>query len=185
MTLPSAALAIDECREGHIEAIQSIYAHYVGSSLATFETEAPTALQMLSRRTEILRSGYPYLVALIDDHVVGYAYANAYRARPAYRLTVENSIYVSAEQHGHGIGRRLIDALIADCAKRGFHQMVAVIGDSGNEASIGLHRAAGFEHVGTLRSVGRKFGSWVDTVLMQRPLPANEHGFSTMTRMET
>ena len=172
MTSATANLSIEDCQEHHLEAIQSIYAHYVGASLATFETEVPTVLQMLSRRMDVVRGGYPYLVAMAQGRVVGYAYASAYRPRAAYRFTVENSVYVDAAHHGQGIGRRLLEALIAQCAQRGYRQMVAVIGDSGNAASIGLHRAMGFEHSGTLRNVGSKFGRWVDTVLMQLPLPA-------------
>lgn len=170
MTSDTAIVKIEEYDEHHIEAIQAIYAYYVESSLATFETEPPTVPQMLSRRMDLLRAGYPYLVALLQGRVVGYGYASAYRPRAAYRFTVENSVYVDAAHHGRGVGRGLLEALIAQCASRGYRQMVAVIGDSGNAASIGLHRAVGFEHTGTLRNVGSKLGRWVDTVLMQRPL---------------
>jgi phosphinothricin acetyltransferase len=172
---------IEDCSEDHMEAVQSIYARYVGSSLATFEVEPPTIIQMLSRRMETLRSGHPYLVAVRDGEVVGYAYSSAYRPRPAYRHTVENSVYVAAHCHGCGIGRQLLDALIARCEEKGFRQMVAVIGDSANAASIGLHRAAGFQHVGTLRNVGHKFGRWIDTVLMQLELRPSKHGGTTST----
>lgn len=170
MTSITTHLSIEDCQEQHVEAIQSIYAHYVGTSLATFETEAPPMPEMLRRRMDLVRAGYPYLVAMLDGRVVGYAHASSYRPRAAYRFTVENSVYVAAAHHGQGIGRQLLEALIAQCAHRGYRQVVAVIGDSGNSASIGLHQALGFEHTGTLRDVGSKFGRWVDTVLMQRSL---------------
>lgn len=168
----STTLAIEACREDHVAAIQAIYAHYVATSLATFETEAPSTAQMLVRRLDILRAGYPYLVAMLDGQPVGYAYASAWRTRAAYRYTAENSIYVAAGHQGAGVGRRLMEAVIAECHRRGFHRMVAVIGDSGNAASIGLHRAMGFQHAGTLADTGYKFGRWVDTVMMQRGLAA-------------
>jgi phosphinothricin acetyltransferase len=125
---------------------------------------------MRRRYAAIHAAGYPYLVAEDTDGVLGYAYASAYRSRPAYRYTVENSVYVDAAAVGRGVGRRLLTALIDECTRRGFRQMLAVIGDSGNAASIGLHRACGFTECGTLRSVGFKFGRWVDSVLMQRAL---------------
>jgi phosphinothricin acetyltransferase len=162
--------SIEPSRPEDIEDIQSIYAYYVGSSLATFEIEAPTVSQMLSRRAETVQAGYPYLVARQDGRVVGYAYANPYRVRPAYRYTVENSIYVARDARCSGIGTALMRQLIECCAQGGFHQMVAVIGDSANAASIGLHLAVGFTHVGVLRNVGQKFGRWIDSVLMQREL---------------
>jgi L-amino acid N-acyltransferase YncA len=174
MTSPTSPVKIEECEEHHVEAIQAIYASYVRSSLATFETEPPTVAQMLSRRMDLVRAGYPYVVAMFHGRVVGYGYASSYRPRAAYRFTVENSVYVDAAHHGQGIGRRLLDALITQCARGGYRQMVAVIGDSGNAASIGLHKAMGFEHTGTLRDVGSKFGRWVDTVLMQRALTAGD-----------
>ncbi len=170
MTPTNSPLMIEPCLENHIEGIQAIYAHFVGSSLATFETEAPTALQMLSRRADIVRGGFPYFVALQDGEVAGYAYASAYRTRVAYRYTVENSIYVAPHCHGRGIGRKLMGKLLDECRARGYQQMVAVIGDSANRPSIALHAAMGFQHVGTFRSVGRKFSRWVDTVLMQMEL---------------
>lgn len=171
MTVPKLApCTIEPCSTHHVEGVQGIYAHFVSSSLATFETEVPTSAQMLTRHDDIVRGGFPYLVALSGGQVIGYAYANSYRLRPAYRFTVENSVYVAPAQHGLGIGRRLLTRLVAECTERGYRQMVAVIGDSANSASIALHRAAGFHPVGTLRSVGYKHGNWVDTVLMQREL---------------
>lgn len=151
-------------------AVQAIYAHYVLTHPATFELEPPTVVQMLARRADTLRGGYPYLVARLDGRVVGYAYAGAYRARPAYRHTVENSVYVASDCRGAGVGKALMRELIAQCEDRRFRQMVAVVGDSANTGSLALHRAVGFEQVGVLRHVGHKFGRWLDVVLMQRAL---------------
>jgi L-amino acid N-acyltransferase YncA len=149
----------------------AIYRHHVLHGTATFETEAPTAEDMRQRRIAMTERGLPYLVAEdTDGRVLGYAYAGAYRPRPAYRNTLENSVYISEEARGRGIGRRLLEALIKECAALGYRQMVAVIGDSANEASIRLHKALGFQPIGTLRSVGRKHGRWLDTVLMQLAL---------------
>lgn len=163
-------ISIRPCLEGDIPAITEIYRDAVLHGKASFEIEPPSLEEMLARRATLMTGGYPYLVAEVDGHVAGYAYAGAYRARPAYGATVENSVYVSPASKGLGIGRKLLDALIADAAAKGFRQMVAVIGDSANAASVAVHRAAGFEMVGTLKSIGWKHGQWLDTVLMQRPL---------------
>jgi L-amino acid N-acyltransferase YncA len=157
-----------------IPATQSIYAHHVLHGLASFEIEPPTVAEMRSRFESITAGGYPYLVATDGDAVLGYAYASVYRARPGYRYTVEDSVYVAATAVGRGIGRRLLTRLIDECERRGYRQMLAVIGDSANAASIELHRACGFSHSGTLRSVGLKFGRWVDSVFMQRGLGESE-----------
>jgi len=153
-----------------IQAIQAVYAHHVLHGLASFEVEPPTVAEMHSRFDAITAAGYPYLVAVDGDHVLGYAYASAYRARPAYRHTVEDSVYVAATAIGRGIGRQLLSRLVTECERRGYRQMLAVIGDSANAASIELHRACGFAVSGTLHSVGFKFGRWVDSVIMQRAL---------------
>ena len=150
--------------------VQAIYSHYVLHDLCSFEEEVPTVDQMQARRIDVLRRGLPYLVALKNGEVVGYAYASPYRARSAYRHTVEDSIYVAEGMHGHGIGKALLQAVIAHCTEGGFTQMVAVVGNSANAGSQGLHERLGFERVGVLRDVGFKFGQWVDTVLMQRAL---------------
>ena len=163
-------LTIRPARPGDIPAIAAIYQEAVRTGTASWELEPPTEAEMLKRFEAITGGGYPYLVAEMGGSLAGYAYVNAYRPRLAYRYTVENSIYVDPARQGQGIGKRLLQALIDDCARRGFRQMIAVIGDSGNAGSIGLHRRFGFEPVGTLRSAGFKFGRWVDTVLMQRSL---------------
>ena len=150
--------------------IQQIYAHHVATGLASFEETAPDLAEMTRRHDALLAAGYPYLVAEQHGQVLGYAYAGAYRPRPAYGAAVENSVYIDPGMKGMGIGRKLLDALIEAATARGFRQMIAVIGDSANAASIGVHRAAGFEHVGTFKSIGWKHGQWLDTVLMQRAL---------------
>ena len=164
------AIVIRDASEGDMPAVQGIYAHYVLSSLATFE-EAPPALDvMLARRRASIENGMPYLVAEQDRDVAGYAYAGAYHARPAYRFTVEDSVYVADGMRGRGIGTALLKALIERCEAGPWRQMIAVIGDSANAGSIALHRRFGFERVGVLQSVGYKFGRWVDAPILQRAL---------------
>jgi L-amino acid N-acyltransferase YncA len=165
-----AELVIRPAAAADIGAIAGIYAHAVRFGTASFELEPPDEAEMAQRQRAIVDAGYPYLVAEIDGAVLGYAYAGPYRARPAYRRSVENSIYVAPEAQRRGIGRALLDALIAEAERRGFRQMIAVIGDSAQLASIELHRAAGFRLIGTLEAVGFKHGRWLDTVLMQRTL---------------
>jgi phosphinothricin acetyltransferase len=156
--------------EADLPAIQAIYAHHVRHGLASFEEEAPPVEEMQARWQKVLDIGLPYLAAALDGEVVGYAYAGAYRPRPAYRFTVENSVYVRDGLAGRGVGKALLGALIERCAAGPWRQMVAVIGDRENQASIALHRSCGFRLVGTLEAVGFKHGRWVDSVLMQRPL---------------
>lgn len=158
------------CREDDLPAVTAIYAHAVTTGRASFELDPPDEAEMGRRRAALVAGGYPYLVAARAGVVVGYAYAGAYRTRPAYRGTVENSVYVRPDQAGRGLGRRLLARLIDEAEAAGFRQMVAVIGDSRNAASIALHAALGFRHVGVLTSVGWKHGTWLDTVLMQRAL---------------
>ena len=153
-----------------IPAITRIYSHAVRHGTASFELEPPDEAEMARRQRALLDGGYPYLVAEIDDAVVGYAYAGPYRSRPAYRYTVENSIYIAPQAHRRGVGRVLLDALIAESETRGYRLMIAVIGDSAQTPSIELHRAAGFRMVGAFEAVGYKFDRWLDSVLMQRPL---------------
>lgn len=155
-------------RETDVPAIADIYAHYVRHSTASFETDPPDVNEMVRRREETLERGLPYLVTEIDGAIVAYAYANLYRPRPAYRFSVEDSIYVHPNFVGRGVGRLLLAALIDACEKAGCRQMIAVIAGSDNAASVRLHRGFGFEQVGVLHSVGFKLGAWVSTMLMQR-----------------
>jgi L-amino acid N-acyltransferase YncA len=160
--------------EADVDAIATIYEHYVLNSTVTFETEAPSLQEMLRRRSILVAARFPYLVAEINGQVVGYAYAGTYRARAAYRSTVENSVYLGQDAVGKGIGRQLLETLIAACEVTGFRQMIAVIGGKTNNASVRLHERCGFRHVGTLESVGFKHGEWLPTILMQRELrPGN------------
>jgi phosphinothricin acetyltransferase len=153
-----------------LPAITAIYAHAVRHGTATFEIEPPDEQEMADRFRALAEKGFPYLVAEKDRTVQGYAYAGPYRARVAYRYTLENSVYVAPECHRRGVGRALMDQLISDSGARGFRQMVAVIGDSAQVASIALHQATGFQMIGAFAAVGFKFGRWLDTVLMQRAL---------------
>jgi L-amino acid N-acyltransferase YncA len=170
MSTAADSVKLRPCEARDIPAIAAIYAHHVLHGLASFEIVPPSTKEMTQRRETIVAGGYPYLVAESGGEILGYAYASAYRPRPGYRHTVENSVYLRHDRMGRGIGTLLLDQLIAECEARGFRQMIAVIGDSGNNASIALHHRAGFALVGTFRSCGFKLGRWVDTVLMQRAL---------------
>jgi phosphinothricin acetyltransferase len=163
-------LIVRDASEDDMCAIQAIYARHVLYGLATFEEVPPSIDAMLARRADVVERGLPYLAAEIDGKVVGYSYATAYRPRPAYRYTIEDSVYVAEGLGRRGVGSALLSALIARCEAGPWRQMLAVIGNSGNAGSIALHRRFGFQPVGTLTSVGFKLGRWVDTVLMQRPL---------------
>jgi phosphinothricin acetyltransferase len=150
-------------------AITAIYAHHVSTGTASFETDPPSIEEMMRRHAEIAGHGLPYVLAELDGEVAGYAYAGPYRPRPAYRFTVEDSVYIHPSRTGTGLGRRLLNEIIRASAQAGAKQMIAIIGDSAN-AAIRLHASAGFEHIGTLRNVGLKFGRWLDTVIMQKAL---------------
>lgn len=173
MTQPDSSTPIDvqvrPATDEHIAAITAIYAHHVRHGAATFEIEPPSKAEMAQRRQEIVARGLPYLVAERDHVTVGYAYAGPYRPRPAYRFTVEDSIYLHPDFLGQGVGRLLLDQLIEQCIVRGCRQMVAVIGDR-SAAPVRLHERFHFRTVGVLEAVGFKLGRWVDTVLMQRAL---------------
>jgi L-amino acid N-acyltransferase YncA len=155
---------------GDIAAIARIYADAVRIGTATFEVEPPDETEMARRLQTLVAGDYPYLVAERSGAIAGYAYAGPYHLRPAYRWTVEDSVYLDPQFQGQGIGRLLLRELLADAEARGFRQMIALVGDSANAASIALHAAAGFQRVGTLQSVGFKHGRWLDVVVMQRPL---------------
>lgn len=156
-----------------IAAITAIYADAVRHGTATFELEPPDHAEMLRRFATLTGAGFPYLAAEADGRLAGYAYAGPYRARPAYRFTVEDSVYLAPEAQGRGLGTALLARLIEATAERGFRQMIAVIGDSANVASIRAHAHAGFAMIGTHPAVGLKFGRWLDTVMMQRALGAS------------
>lgn len=154
-----------------IPAITAIYAHAVRHGTASFELEPPSEAEMARRQKSLLDDGFPYLVAENSEGIAGYAYAGLYRTRPAYRWSLEDSVYVSPAAHRRGVGRLLLQQLILESEERGFRQMIAVIGDSTLQTpSIELHRALGFRMVGVLENVGYKFGRWLDSVLMQREL---------------
>ena len=170
MTDPARPVSIRDAADGDLARIQQIYAHHVLHGTASFELEPPTPDQMRDRRADVLARGMPYLVAEVDGVVRGYAYVTPYRPRPAYRHTVEDSVYVETGWGGRGIGNLLLASLVERCTAAGWRQMLAVVGDSRNGASLALHARQGFHPVGTLRSVGFKHGEWRDTVLMQREL---------------
>lgn len=153
-----------------LAAVTAIYAHHVRHGLATFEEIPPDEAELARRFDSVRALGTPWLVAERGGAVAGYAYASLYRTRSAYRFTLEDSIYIAPEAAGQGIGGALLDRLLAECTALCYRQMVAVIGDSANAASIALHRSRGFAHAGVLPAVGFKFGRWVDSVFMQRPL---------------
>ena len=161
---------VRDASEADMAAVSDIYAHYVLHSLATFEETPPTREELLARRRASVERGLPYLVAEAHGKTLGFAYAAEYRARPAYRFTIEDSVYVAEGLSGQGIGSALLGEVIARCERGPWRQMLAVVGDSENAGSIALHRRFGFELVGVLRSVGFKFGRWVDTPVLQRSL---------------
>jgi L-amino acid N-acyltransferase YncA len=153
-----------------LPAITGIYEHAVLHGTATFELIPPDLAEMTRRFNALMDGGFPYLVAELDGRVGGYAYAGPYRPRPAYRFTVENSIYLDPAIHRRGVGLKLLKRLIEECEPRGYRQMIAVIGDTANAGSIGVHTRCGFQMIGTHPDVGLKFGRWLDTVMMQLPL---------------
>ena len=171
---PAAPIRVRDAQPVDMAAVQAIYAHHVLQGRATFEEVPPTVEELLTRRATVLAAGLPYLVAEVDGEVAGYCYAVPYRPRPAYRHTIEDSVYVAHDRAGRGIGRALLATLIERCERGPWRQLLAVVGNSGNAGSLALHEALGFQRVGVLRSVGFKLGAWTDTVLMQRPLGAGD-----------
>ena len=157
-----------------IPAIHAIYSHHVLKGLASFEEEPPSAAELRRRYEEMSAKNLPYLVADFGGAVAGYGYCALYRARSAYRYALEDSVYVRPDAQGRGVGAALLAELIRQCEALGYRQLIAVIGDSAHAASIGLHASQGFLRVGTLRSVGFKFGRWVDSIIMQRALGAGD-----------
>jgi len=163
-------IAVRPAVPADIPAITRIYAHAVEHGTASFELTPPDEAEMARRMQVMLDGKFPYLVAEVDGAFAGYAYASLYRTRPAYRFTVENSVYVAPAMYRRGIGKVLLTALIDACTALGFRQMIAVIGDSNQAASIGVHRACGFTDAGNLHNIGWKFGRWLDTPIMQLAL---------------
>lgn len=157
-------------RDEDVEAITAIYAHHVLHGTGTFETEAPTAADMAGRRADVLSKNLPYLVAERDGELLGFAYCNWFKPRPAYRYSAEDSIYLADSARGQGLGAQLLAALSQAAEAGGVRKLIAVIGDSANAGSIGVHRAQGFSHVGVLKDCGWKFGEWRDVVLMEKVL---------------
>ncbi len=170
MKANAGEIPIRDSTDGDMAAVRSIYAHHVQNGLASFEEVAPDPAQIARRRQAVLKGGFPFRVAELRGTVKGYAHAGPYRHRPAYRFSVENSVYVAPDALGLGLGRLLLADLIERCTALGHRQMIAIIGDSGNAASINLHANLGFREVGVIKSAGFKFGRWVDSVIMQRPL---------------
>jgi len=177
MNAVAGSVRVRDALPADMPAVQAIYAHAVLTGRASFEEVPPTLADMLARRETVLALGLPYLVAEVEGTasekaavIAGYSYATHYRSRPAYRHTIENSVYVNTSLHARGVGTALLAELIRRCEAGPWRQMLAVIGDSGNAGSIALHRKLGFQPVGTLKSVGFKLGAWTDTVLMQRAL---------------
>ncbi|MFN3735584.1 N-acetyltransferase family protein [Hydrogenophaga sp.] len=161
--------------DGDLPAIARIYGHHVLHGTGTFETTPPTEAEMATRRADVLGKGLPWLVVEGDDgQVLGFAYGNWFKPRPAYRFSVEDSIYLAPEAAGQGLGRALLAELLAALERGGIRKVMAVIGDSANAGSIGVHRALGFEHVGTVKSCGWKFNRWLDIVLMEKTLGAGD-----------
>ncbi|CAA0334217.1 GNAT family N-acetyltransferase [Klebsiella oxytoca] len=161
---------IIHAEEQHITAIRNIYAHHVLQGTGSFETEPPDAQEMLNRLSRVQSHGFPWYIALKGDMVIGYCYLSRYRERHAYRFTVENSIYIDPRYQRQGIGKALLDRAVTWAQSQGYRQMIAVVGDSANVASIALHVRAGFTEIGTLKDIGFKHGRWLDTVFLQRIL---------------
>jgi phosphinothricin acetyltransferase len=162
-----SAPEIRPATEADLPFITEIYEHAVRFGTATFELIPPDLAEMTRRYRSLMDGGFPYFVAVLDGEVAGYAYAGPYRPRPAYRFTVENSIYLKPAIHRRGVGLKLLERLLVECTARGYRQVVAVIGDSANAGSVGVHTRCGFQMIGTHPNVGLKFGRWLDTVMMQ------------------
>ncbi|MBX3653650.1 MAG: N-acetyltransferase [Ramlibacter sp.] len=154
--------------DNDVAAMTAIYAHHVLHGTGTFETTPPTESEMAGRRADVLSKGLPWLVVEDDGHIVGYAYCQWFKPRPAYRFSAEDSIYLAPAAAGRGLGRALLAALIEQATAAGVRKLIAVIGDSANAGSVGVHRALGFSEVGLLKSCGWKFGRWLDVVLMDK-----------------
>lgn len=181
----ASEVVIRDAVEEDVRGVQRIYAHHVLHGLATFEEVPPSFHELLARRVSVMAAGLPYLIAECSGEVVGYCYATLYHARSGYRHTVEDSVYVAEGHGGRGIGSALLATLVSRCETGPWRQMVAAIGNSANAASIALHRRMGFRLVGTLGSVGLKFGRWVDVVFMQRSLAEGDGSLPVEHRSAT
>jgi L-amino acid N-acyltransferase YncA len=171
---PLPRILIRPSVEDDLPAIQAIYAHHVLNGTGTFETDPPSVADMGARRADVLSKNLPWLVIELDGRVQGYAYANWFKPRAAYRFSVEDSIYMAAQAAGKGLGKLLLTELLAQLERGGIRKAMAVIGDTANVGSIGLHMSCGFEHVGVFKSCGWKFGAWRDIVLMEKTLGAGD-----------
>lgn len=176
ISIPYIMPIIRPSQERDLAQITAIYAHHVCHGTGTFEVDPPTQADMSQRRADVLSKGLPYLVAAEDDRVLGFAYCNWFKPRPAYRYSAEDSIYLAPDATGQGLGRALLAELSSQAEQAGVRKLIAVIGDSNNMGSIGVHRSAGFSHIGTLKSCGWKFERWLDVVLMDKSLG---HGDTT------
>ncbi len=161
-------------RDEDVADISNIYSHHVLTGTGTFEIDPPTPLEMASRRADVLSKGLPYLVLEDEGRVIGFAYCNWFKPRPAYRFSAEDSIYMAPDVHRKGMGRALLAELCAQAERAGVRKLLAVIGDSANAGSIGVHTVLGFNHVGVLKSCGWKFERWLDVVMMEKPLGAGD-----------
>ncbi|GIH16272.1 GNAT family N-acetyltransferase [Rugosimonospora africana] len=175
VAVPGVDVLVRPAEPGDLGAVAGIYEHYVLGSVATFEEVPPGVADWRQRLDDLTGRGLPFLVATVGGEVAGYAYAGPWRPKPAYRHTVEDSIYLAPGRTGQGLGRALLGALLAGCPRAGVRQVVAVIADTGSDASAALHRSFGFTDAGRLVGVGYKHGRWVDTVLMQRDLTGSVH----------
>jgi phosphinothricin acetyltransferase len=167
-------LILRPSHEDDVPAITAIYGHHVLHGTGTFETTPPTETEMAARRADVLGKGLPYLVAEQEGRVLGFAYCQWFKPRPAYRFSAEDSIYLHPDAAGQGIGRRLLTELVKQAEAVGLRKLIAVIGDSGNAGSIGVHRALGFDKVGIVRSCGWKFDRWLDIVMMEKSIGAGD-----------
>ena len=168
-------LSIRDAQPADMAAVQAIYAHHVLHGSASFEEVPPDVAEMSQRHAAVVSRGLPFLVAEWEQQVVGYCYASLYRPRPAYRYDIEDSVYLHTDARGRGLGTALLTELIRRCELGPWRQMIAVVADSGEPASMALHQRLGFVQVGTLNAVGYKFGRWIDTAFLQRPLNSGQH----------